>query len=201
MVIFFHICGLTVKSFAHWKELMDSIAKQNRTQIQWQEVGVHSRCRSANKTQPIGTVRPMRFIRSFATIFTQSRKSRFHWQWSQEAKKSPLKLFPKRITLVYKEDKNKTKSKGIKLNQATEDVSDYLLLQTPLCTKVAIAKTAIWVLSRFKRNAGTITDEKKCPLCPVYIPLQLSLAVICMSYTANEGWMAENADGTVTFLY
>lgn len=134
MVIFFHICGLTVKSFAHWKELMDSIATQNRTQIQWQEVGVYSRCRSANKAQPIGTVKPMRFIRSFATIFTQSRKSRLHWQWSQEAKKSPLKLFAKRIILVYKEDKNKTKSKGIKLNQATEDVSDYLLLQTPLCT-------------------------------------------------------------------
>lgn len=35
----------------------------------------------------------------------------------------------------------------------------------------------------------------------IYIPLQLSLAVIYMSYTANEGWMAENADGTVTFLY
>lgn len=150
---------------------MDSIAKQNRTQIQCQEVGVHPRCRSANKVQPIGIVRPMRFIRSFATTFTQSRKSRLHWQWSQEAKKSPLKLFPKRI-LVYKEDKNKTKSNGIKLNQATEYVSDYLLLHPPLHTKVAIAKTAIWVLSRFKRNTGTITDvtdKKKCPLCPVYI--------------------------------
>lgn len=180
---------------------MDSIAR---------EVGVHPRCRSANKVQPIGTVRPMRFIRSFATTFTQSRKSRLHWQWSQEAKKSPLKLFPKRI-LVYKEDKNKTKSNGIKLNQATEYVSDYLLLHPPLRTKVAIAKTAIWVLSRFKRNAGTITDvtdEKKCPLlCPVYIlfpylhsPPAL-ISCYYMSYTTNEGWMAENADGTVTFLY
>lgn len=150
-----------------WKELMDSIAKQNRTQIQWQ-VGVHLRCRSPNKAHPIGIVRPMRFIRSFATLFTQSRKSRLHWLWSQEAKKSPLKLFPKWI-LIYKKDKNKTKSNGIKLNQATEDVSDYLLLHPPLCTKVAIAKTAIWALSRFKRNVGTITDEKKCPLCPVYI--------------------------------
>lgn len=183
---------------------MDSIAKQNRTQIQWQEVGIHPRCRSANKAQPIRIVRPMRFIRSFATIFTQSRKSRLHWEWSQEAKKSPLKLFPKRI-LVYKEDKNKTKSNGIKLNQATENVSDYLLLHPPLSTKVAMAKTAIWVLSRFKRNTGAITDEKKCPLCPFYILFYLHSApalISCyLSYTANEGWMAEYANGTVTFLY